>query len=170
MSVSPLRLRSLAALAAVVAPLAVVATAGTAASGSSRISSSSEPVGLTLELLSRGTSEEPVEAEAGGIELETEEAFDVAVARITLKPGGTSGWHVHPGPTVVTVTAGELTHVRDDCSEETVTAGQTTVESGPDDLGTVYNHGDTDLVVIVTFFAPPGAELLLPRPAVDCSD
>ena len=154
-------------LATVLVPLAVAASASSAAS---QPPTSTGPEGLTVKLLSRGTLEAPVEVETKGIELETERSVDVAVARVTIEPGGTSGWHIHPGPTVVTVTAGELTHTHNaDCEQETFTAGQTYIEEGPHDLGTVHNTGDTDLVAVVTFFVPTGAELLLPRPAPRCS-
>src|SRR4051812_19695208 len=34
---------------------------------------------------------------------------DVVVQHVTIVPGGTSGWHTHPGPGVVVVNAGSLT-------------------------------------------------------------
>ena len=48
------------------------------------------PVGLTNQPLARGTN-----ASDGTIPLKA--GSDVAVAQITVDPGGSSGWHSHPG-------------------------------------------------------------------------
>src|SRR5262245_24908431 len=42
------------------------------------------------------------------------DAGEVAVQEVTIAPGGTTGWHSHPGPVVVVVKAGALTYVRED--------------------------------------------------------
>ena len=43
--------------------------------------------------------------------LKTKDATDIGVDRLTVIPGGQSGWHKHAGPTFVTVTKGRLTWV-----------------------------------------------------------
>jgi hypothetical protein len=161
---SPTRRRSSVA-ALLVAGLVPLGVAASATSASSDDSVTSGPQGFTVELLSRGTIDEPFEVETKGIELEAERPIDVAVARVTLEPGGTSGWHVHPGPAVVTITSGELTHIDKHCARESFQTGQTYIERGRRDLGTVLNTGATTTEVIVTFFVPTGAELTVPRPA-----
>ena len=35
--------------------------------------------------------------------------IDVATVHVTFQPGGSTGWHVHPGPALVTVKTGQLT-------------------------------------------------------------
>src|SRR5437764_9562543 len=55
--------------------------------------------GLTNQLLGRGEAD--YAAAVGG-------PADIALARVTLDPGSRSGWHSHPGPGWVIVTAGEL--------------------------------------------------------------
>jgi quercetin dioxygenase-like cupin family protein len=79
---------------------------------------------------------------------------DVVVQKFVLAPGGQSGWHMHPGPAVVTVMAGELTLDQADCSSRTYTAGKVAVE--PTDLvHRVRNVGATDLEFWVTFLDIP---------------
>jgi hypothetical protein len=43
----------------------------------------------------------------GSLRLET--GLQIVVAQITIEPGGSSGWHSHPGGAIVVVQTGELT-------------------------------------------------------------
>jgi quercetin dioxygenase-like cupin family protein len=79
---------------------------------------------------------------------------DVVVQKFVLAPGGQSGWHLHPGPAVVTVKSGELTLDQDDCSSATYSAGQVAVEH-IGDVHRVRNVGTTDLEFWVTFLDIP---------------
>jgi quercetin dioxygenase-like cupin family protein len=79
---------------------------------------------------------------------------DVVVQKFVLGPGGQSGWHVHPGPAVVTVKSGELTLDQEDCSSTIYSAGQVAVEP-TGDVHRVRNVGTTDLEFWVTFLDIP---------------
>jgi quercetin dioxygenase-like cupin family protein len=49
------------------------------------------------------------EAKNDGIEVESERrSADIAIAKVVLKPGGTTGWHHHPGVTLVSVASGTV--------------------------------------------------------------
>ena len=43
-----------------------------------------------------------------GLIMKTQDDTDMGVDRLTIAPGGFSGWHAHPGPVFVTVTAGAV--------------------------------------------------------------
>ena len=43
-----------------------------------------------------------------GLILKTLDDTDVGSDRLTVQPGGYSGWHAHPGPVLVTVTQGSV--------------------------------------------------------------
>lgn len=59
------------------------------------------------------------------------DASNLVVVRATWEPGGTSGWHTHPGPVLVNVVQGELDIVyADDCVTHTYTAGEAFVDTG----------------------------------------
>jgi quercetin dioxygenase-like cupin family protein len=136
-------------------PATLASSAGTTDARSSNVAP--PPV---VELLSRGAIAKPFEAKAHGIEVEAKRSIDVATAHLTFAPGSSTGWHRHPGPTVVTVTAGELTTTDRRCKSKVYEAGQTFVEEGP--LRHVaVNTADTTTQVIVTFYVPTGAKLLL---------
>jgi len=79
---------------------------------------------------------------------------DVVVQKFVLGPGGQSGWHLHPGPAVVTVKSGTLTLDQEDCSNTTYSAGQVAVEP-TEDVHRVRNLGITDLEFWVTFLDIP---------------
>jgi quercetin dioxygenase-like cupin family protein len=81
---------------------------------------------------------------------------DVVVQHFIQGPGGQSGWHLHPGPAILTVTSGELT-IDDamDCSSARFSAGQVAVE----EAGMIHrarNASTTnDLEFWVTFLDVP---------------
>ena len=130
----------------------------------------SGPHGATVTLLSRGTIAKPFEIESAGIEVEAERVIDVAVIQVTFEPGGATGWHVHHGPVLVTVTAGEVTHIRRNCKRHTYTVGQSFLENGPRDLTNVRNLGGVTATVVGTFLVPTGASPLTPpAPAPRCA-
>src|SRR6266480_4620114 len=41
---------------------------------------------------------------------------DLYVTQHTFQPGGQTGWHSHPGPSLITVVEGTLTVYHDDCT------------------------------------------------------
>src|SRR4051794_3209736 len=43
------------------------------------------------------------------LKLKTKGDSDIYVTRNVIDPGGYSGWHTHPGPSLITVTVGEIT-------------------------------------------------------------
>src|SRR6266498_2240235 len=79
---------------------------------------------------------------------------DVVVQKFVLAPGGQSGWHLHPGPAVVTVKSGEFTLDQEDCTSATYSAGEVAVER-TGDVHRVRNAGTTDLEFWVTFLDIP---------------
>ena len=154
------------AVVTVVVPFALAGSVSTAASDEPD-DPAPPPV---VELLSRGTVAKPFEAQARGIELETNRRIDVAVAHLTFEPGSSTGWHRHPGPTVVTITTGELTITDRKCDSRTFEEGDTFVEEGPP-RHIAVNTGDSTTETIVTFFVPAGAPALsIPTSAPGCAD
>lgn len=74
--------------------------------------------------------------------------------------GGTSGWHTHPGHSLITVTAGTLTVYDGDdptCTPRTYTAGQGFVDAGGDHLHLVRNEGFVEARSITVQLIPAGA-------------
>ena len=86
------------------------------------------------------------------------DAGEVVVQEVTIGPGGTTGWHSHPGPVVVVVKQGTLTYVRADggvCSSTPYGAGTAFVDPGQGHAHTAFNYGTENMVLIATYFDVP---------------
>jgi hypothetical protein len=124
------------------------------------------PSGIAAELLARGTVAHASDVHVAGVELETRGPIDVATVHVTFQPGGSTGWHVHPGPALVTVKAGRLTlHRAKGCTTRTFGAGQTFLELGPADVNLTRNETAGVTETVVTFLLPVGAPVTVDAPA-----
>ena len=92
---------------------------------------------------------------------------DVVMAEITVNPGGSSGWHSHPGGAIIVVKTGTLTVYRSagsQCQTETYSAGQAFIER-PGEVDDVLNAGTVPYVLYVTFpRVPPGGSARIDQP------
>ena len=95
------------------------------------------------------------------------QSTDVAVQRITIQPGGHTGWHSHPGPVLVVVKTGALTFYETDCSSRTYTAGQAFVDQGGGHVHLAKNEGSAVLELWATYIVPgaPGTPFRIDVPA-----
>ena len=85
------------------------------------------------------------------------QGLDIVVARNDIDPGGTSGWHSHPGGAIVVVVQGEVTFygwVGNHCDATRYTAGQAFIE-GAGGVGNAKNTGSILTIVYVTFPGVP---------------
>jgi quercetin dioxygenase-like cupin family protein len=98
--------------------------------------------------------------------IRTKGASDVYVLQNTIAPGGTFGWHSHPGPSLVIVKSGTATFYHGDpgCPKVVVPAGQGFVDGGHD-LHVVRNEGTVDLVTVVVSLVPAGFTRRIDEPA-----
>ena len=118
------------------------------------------PSGLTNISLARGT-----DTSHGTIPLQF--GTDIAMAQITVNPGGSSGWHSHPGGAIIIVQQGTLTvyhSVGHQCRTTTYSAGQAFIER-PGEVDDVLNKGTVPYVLYVTFpRVPPGGSPRIDQP------
>src|SRR4051812_41223875 len=59
--------------------------------------------GASSEILAQGTTADQLHVQSSG-------PSRMVVQRVTIQPGGYTGWHTHPGPLLVVVEQGTLTH------------------------------------------------------------
>ena len=96
-------------------------------------------------------------------------ATDVYVLENVIAPGGTFGWHSHPGPSLVIVKSGTLSvYHAPDCTPEdfgpSSSLGSTFVDQGHD-LHMVRNNSTTDTAdVYVVSFVPMGFQRRIDEP------
>jgi quercetin dioxygenase-like cupin family protein len=107
------------------------------------------------------------ETDAWEAEIRTKGASDIHVLENRIAPGGTFGWHSHPGPSFVVVKTGALTLYRGDdpdCTPHVFAAGSGFVDQGGD-IHLVRNEGSVETVVYVTSIVPRGAVRRIDEPA-----
>jgi quercetin dioxygenase-like cupin family protein len=129
------------------------------------------PSGVTPTLLTRATLGEFV-AHNDGITLKSpRNSADVTNVRVDLQPGGSTGWHHHPGVAVVAVASGTVTEYDEGCRKSVITTGEGFVESR-DEVHLVHNEGSIPAVLYVTFITrtetPQGVTISDPQPK-DCN-
>jgi hypothetical protein len=91
--------------------------------------------------------------------LKTTRATDIHVLSNRIAPGGTFGWHSHPGPSFVAIKSGTATvYMGADptCTPRRFPAGSGFVDRGLE-VHVVRNEGLVDLVTVVVSFVPRGA-------------
>ena len=99
------------------------------------------------------------------LHLRARQDTDVAIVKATLDPGGSTGWHGHPGQSIVIVKSGTLTmieprgHHRHRCSEREFTAGQAFPH--PEDAHNFENRTTEVTEFWVVYMVPAGATPLL---------
>jgi quercetin dioxygenase-like cupin family protein len=84
---------------------------------------------------------------------------DVYVVRNTWPVGAHSGWHTHPGPSLITVLSGELTvyEARNPtCTPTVYHAGQSFTDVGCGDVHLIRNEGTVCAVNMVVQVIPAG--------------
>ncbi len=93
---------------------------------------------------------------------------DLYVQSNVWQPGGTTGWHSHPGHSLITVTAGTVTEYEGDdpnCTPHVYTAGMGFVDPGGDHVHIVRNEGTVVATTIAVQLIPAGATRRIDAPA-----
>ena len=156
--------RRTALMLAVVTALAVVGTA-LATPGSVAVTT------FVRATIDGNKPHDGVKAYSGDdVKLQTKGATDVVMQTITSPPGGSSGWHSHPGIVLVAVQAGTVTLYDTNCHTTQYGPGQAFIEAG-DQPELVRNNTTSNAVLYVTLIVPKSATLLRidkPQPAT-CS-
>jgi quercetin dioxygenase-like cupin family protein len=124
--------------------------------------------GVTAALLSGPVALDEInivsQNETHGMILKTRGEWECRTVHFTVAPGGYFGWHSHPGPVFVMITAGTLTKVEADGTVAQYPAGTGFVESA----GNTHNAGiagTVDVKIVEFFLSPKGAPIRIDEPA-----
>ena len=115
----------------------------------------------------RSGSEHPARSVWHSIQ-KTNGESDVYVQSNVWAPGGSTGWHTHPGHSLITVTAGALAaYDADDpsCTPKVYTAGMGFVDPGGDHVHLLRNAGPGETRTITVQVIPAGAPRRVDAPA-----
>jgi quercetin dioxygenase-like cupin family protein len=90
-----------------------------------------EPAPFPDEVAARFCLEYADEHEGDPIVVDMDDASTVIVGEAIWEENSRSGWHRHPGPSIVNMVEGEIEYLReDDCVPRTYTAGDVWVDTG----------------------------------------
>lgn len=111
--------------------------------------------GFTTTALATASLDRPVHVHHDGVRLTTKEATNVRVQQVVFAPGGSSGWHHHPGIVMVVVASGSVTVWNEHCKATmygpSLPNGAAFIESG-DERGQVTSAAGA--TAYVTYVVP----------------
>lgn len=99
--------------------------------------------------------------------LRTHGLSDGYVVDNKFAPGQTTGWHSHPGPSLIFVVAGTVTNYDSnsrDCAGKTYAAGSSLVDQGGHDVHMLRNNGTVLAETIAVQFIPSGQPRRIDQP------
>lgn len=141
------------------------------------VTMASPAMGVQPTLLARGAYDDfrvkSVKGSPVEFDVKAKSVVDVVVRKHDYAVGSHTGWHSHPGPVFITVTAGELTYyLYDDptCTPHKVTKDKGFVDDGRGHM--VRNESgqpaqDMSVIIAPRFPAPFRGELDAPNPNCD---
>ena len=102
-------------------------------------------------------------------EVETEGAANFIVQDVIFAPGGTTGWHKHPGVLLLSLTAdsGSVDWYDAKCVKHVYNAGDSWTEGTT--LHDVVNTSSSNAHFIVTYIVAKGVNKRTDEPAPDCA-
>jgi len=118
--------------------------------------------GAVGTILSVGTLPAGIKVHTDDLKLSTRDDVQVVTQTITIAPGGHTGWHSHPGPVFVTISAGTMTFYDADdptCTPGTYATGDSFVDQGGGHVHIARNEGAVNLVLYATYLVPVGAPI-----------
>ena len=101
-------------------------------------------------------------------ELKTHGQSDVYVADNKFPPGGSTGWHSHPGPSLILVVTGAVTNYPGDdpsCPPHTYNAGDGFLDPGGGDVHLLRNETSIPAETIAVQLLPKDAARRIPANA-----
>ncbi len=143
------------ALAAIVAALSTAAVATVLTPSSGVVSalvfaraSFADPTDLKFKV--KGQSQEVINVN---------NAQETVIQQVVIAPGGSTGWHSHPGPVVVLIKSGQMSFYDSEdptCTVRTYSAGQAFIDSGQGHVHIARNESQSQVLDIwVTYFDVP---------------
>jgi len=130
-------------------------------------------------ILSTGTAEGDIQAHGHVVIPSLDEDFDAVVLtdgasniiqqEVSFVPGGTTGWHAHPGIVLLTLTAdsGPVDWYDAKCGKTVYVAGDSWSEGTK--LHDVVNHGSTNVHFLVTYIVAKDVGKRTDEPAPRCA-
>jgi quercetin dioxygenase-like cupin family protein len=156
---------------------AVTSLVGAFLYGGDVVATPATPGGVTTTIMATSTLDPlhlsahaaPVAGEGHGwkLWLKTHGLTDAYVVDNKFAPGADTGWHSHPGPSIVFVVAGTMTNYSSDapgCAPQVYPTGSSFVDPGGDDSHLLRNEGTVPAETIAFQMIPNGATRRIDEP------
>lgn len=91
---------------------------------------------------------------ASAMSIPVPSGLDFVIQEVVIAPGGTSGWHTHPGQSLVLVTGSGVTFVHADCTTTSFPAGTGFIDQ-PGVIHLVRNDGTAPAILFATYTNVP---------------
>jgi quercetin dioxygenase-like cupin family protein len=117
--------------------------------------------GTSRELLGRATLDPFRINQPPDFLIHSKTEKDVTIEKVTIPPGGHTGWHSHPGPSFAIVTEGQIKYTsfteKEGCVERVFGPDEPeqVLFEPPNQVHLARNEGDIDVVAYVTRFNIP---------------
>jgi quercetin dioxygenase-like cupin family protein len=103
--------------------------------------------------------------DAWDVKIRSKDTSDVYVTRNAIDIDGQSGWHTHPGPSLITVTLGEVTVYESSlCTPVRYHMGEGFVDSGGGHVHLIRNESGAAAETVAVQFVPQGATRRIDAP------
>jgi len=127
------------------------------------------PSGVTSSVTLGRISLGPYHESSPSFKIFSNAPTDTVVLTTTIAPGGSTGWHSHPGPAFIVVTQGTLTVYDGNdpaCTPHQYGPGSGFFDPGFGHVHIARNEGSTPVTVVQTYLnVPPGASPRIDAPA-----
>ncbi len=100
------------------------------------------------------------EDQSGQLRQQTKGLSDVYVQSNTWAPGASTGWHMHPGQSLIIVTAGTVTDYEghdSECKPHVYSRGMGFIDPGGEHVHNLRNEGEVEAKTIAIQFIPADA-------------
>lgn len=133
------------------------------------------PLGLSPTLLANGTENSIVEAHGTAVlgddefhvKLSTSGPSTVGIQEAAFAPGGSIGWHSHPGLVAIQVLSGSVQYFDEYCNPTVYNAGDAWIEGSKPHY--FRNIGTVTATVIATAVVAKGAGFRVDQPEPACA-
>ena len=152
----------------IIPAMRIIAAAMAAAGLSITAAQATTPTGFVGTQVARGAyGDIDLKLKTGtfDLKLDTKGASDIYVTRNAIAIGGQSGWHTHPGPSLITVTVGTITAYDDElCTPHVYNAGEGFVDAGDGDVHLLRNESGAVAETVAVQFVAAGAARRIDAP------
>jgi quercetin dioxygenase-like cupin family protein len=127
--------------------------------------------GITTTMIAQGNFDDikvKTNFEGHKVEIETEGDSELYVVSNVIAPGGHTGWHTHPGPSLITVKSGTITAYEGNdptCSPTVYTVGQGFVDPGDGHVHLLRNESRVPAETIAVQLVGDGGTRRIDTPA-----